>query len=264
MPSRIPVRARPPRLAKRLTSSSLRGVPSGFEASETILPRKPTNTLHDLGQFADVPVLASADVHQRAVVASFHEVHAGVGQDGVVVRAVEVGGDCAHVLPAVLAVEVLAQLGERDLGNGIGLVGGFQRAGEQVILTGGLRAVARVDAAQAQEHRPLHLGRVRAVDEVALDLQVLVDKVRAVRVGRLDAAHLGCGEEEAFRPRLGQVGMHRPPVQQVKFLARERKPLPVASRLQPPQQCLAHHAPVAGDEASRVAGEGCRDRAHGA
>ena len=42
MPSLSEVLARQPSLARRLTSSNLRGVPSGFEASKLISPAYPT------------------------------------------------------------------------------------------------------------------------------------------------------------------------------------------------------------------------------
>ena len=80
-----------------------------------------------------------------------------------------------------------------------------------------LRAVARVDAARAQEHQPLHAGQVRAVDQVGLDHQVLVQEVGAVLVVGLDAADLGRGDEDVVGPLLGQEGVHGALVQQVEL-----------------------------------------------
>jgi hypothetical protein len=58
----------------------------------------------------------------------------------VVAGAVEVGGhDAAEVAP-VLAVVALAELDAGDLGDGVGLVGGLERAGEQGVLAIGCSA----------------------------------------------------------------------------------------------------------------------------
>ena len=74
-----------------------------------------------------------------------------VGEVVVVVGAVKVGGHDAHIAGAVLAVAAFAQLDAGDLGDGIGLVGLFQRAGEKVVLPDRLRAIARVDATGTEE-----------------------------------------------------------------------------------------------------------------
>ena len=69
-----------------------------------------------------------------------------------------------------------------DLGDRVRLVGRLERAGEQVLLADRLRAVARVDAARAEEHQSLDAGEVGAVDQVGLDLQVLVKELPALSV----------------------------------------------------------------------------------
>ena len=76
-----------------------------------------------------------------------------VGEVVVVVGAVEIGGHHTDVAGAVLAVHALAQLDAGDLGDGVGLVGRLQRPGQQVFLPDRLRAVARIDAAGAEESR---------------------------------------------------------------------------------------------------------------
>jgi hypothetical protein len=67
---------------------------------------------------------------------------------------------------AVLAVVAFAELDAGDLGDGVGFVGGLERAGEEVVFLDRLGAVARVDAARAQEAQALHAGLEGAVDQV--------------------------------------------------------------------------------------------------
>ena len=74
-----------------------------------------------------------------------------------------------------------------------------------------LRAVARVDAARAEEHQPLHAGAWRGADQVRLDHQVLVEEVGAQRVVGLDAADLGGGDEDVVGPLARHEGAHRAP-----------------------------------------------------
>ena len=61
----------------------------------------------------------------------------------VVARAVQVGGHDATVVHSmagtVLAVVAFAEFDASDFGNGVGLVGGLQGAGEQGVFTHGLR-----------------------------------------------------------------------------------------------------------------------------
>ncbi|KAG0921978.1 hypothetical protein G6F31_020095 [Rhizopus arrhizus] len=72
--------------------------------------------------------------------------HMAAVQVVVVMRAVQVGRHGADKARAVLALVGFAQLQARDLGDGVRLVGGFQRAGQQSVLAQRLRSLAGVDA----------------------------------------------------------------------------------------------------------------------
>jgi hypothetical protein len=78
-----------------------------------------------------------------------------VGEVEVVARAIEVGGHHAAEVGAVLPVVGFAQLDAGDLGDGVGLVGGFQRAGEQRRFRHRLLGETRVDAGAAEEQQAL-------------------------------------------------------------------------------------------------------------
>src|SRR5690606_8367815 len=104
--------------------------------------------------------------------------HVTVLKVEVVVRPVQVGWHDAQIAGAVLAVVCLAQLETGYLGDGIRLVRPLQRTGEEILLLDRLRAIARIDAARAEEHEVPHPGFVRTVNEIGLDHQVLVDEFR--------------------------------------------------------------------------------------
>lgn len=74
----------------------------------------------------------------------------------VVTRAIQIGRHNTAVVAPVLAVVALAELDTCNLGDGIGLVGRLQRAGEQGILRHGLRCEREVDAAAAQKQQLSH------------------------------------------------------------------------------------------------------------
>src|SRR6188508_1010403 len=90
-----------------------------------------------------------------------------------VVRPVEIRRHDADVAASVLQIEVIAELDARDLGDRVRLVGLLEGPGEQIFLANGLRAVAWIDAARAQEHESFYSGAVSAVDEVEFDGEVL-------------------------------------------------------------------------------------------
>ena len=73
----------------------------------------------------------------------------------VVARAIQVGGHHRQVAGAVLPVVAPAHLDAGDLGQGVGPVGGLQRAGEQVFLPHRLGAQLGIDAGGAQEQQAL-------------------------------------------------------------------------------------------------------------
>ena len=164
----------------------------------------------------------------------------------VVARAIQVGGHHAAVITPMLAVVAFTQLDAGDLGNGVGLVRGFQRAGEQRVFTHRLRRHARVDARRTQKQQPLHPGRMRGLDDIGLDHQVVVQKISRIGVVGVDAAHLGRGQHHLAdlvagkeRPHVGLAG-------QIKLAAAGGDDVAAALRLQPPHDGRAHHATVAG------------------
>ena len=116
----------------------------------------------------------------------------------VVAWAIQVGGHDAAVVNtvagAVLAVVAFAKLDASDLGNGIGLVGGFQSAGEQSVFAHGLRRQLGVNATRAQEQKLFHAHRKRGLHHVGLNHQVVVNKVSRVGVVGMNAAYAGCGQ----------------------------------------------------------------------
>ena len=81
----------------------------------------------------------------------------------VVARTIKVRRHQGYGTKAILAAKSLAHLDARDLGDGIPLVGGLERTGEQVLLLDRLRRELRIDAARAQKHEladPRAMGRI--------------------------------------------------------------------------------------------------------
>lgn len=72
--------------------------------------------------------------------------HMAVLRMVVVAGAVQIGGHGADGVKAVLFAVGLTHLDAGYFGQGIGVVGGLQRAGEQIFFPDGLRAELGIDA----------------------------------------------------------------------------------------------------------------------
>ena len=165
----------------------------------------------------------------------------------VVARPIEVARHHAAEIGAVLPVVALAHLDAGDLGDGVGLVGGFERAGEQVFFLDRLRAVARVDATGAEKKQFLDAGLPGFMDHVALDHQVLVDEFGGVGVVGVDAADLGGSEIDLVDALALEKGADGGLVGQIKFGVGAGDQVGVTLGLQCPNDGGANHAAMAGD-----------------
>lgn len=115
----------------------------------------------------------------------------------VVLRAVEVGWHGGDGVKAVLDAVGLTHLDAGDLGDGVPLVGGLERAGEQGILGDGLRRELGVDAGGTEEEElPDGAAPERGVDDVGLDLEICGDEVGGEGGVGVDASDLGGGEDD--------------------------------------------------------------------
>lgn len=153
----------------------------------------------DLGGVGGLGLVEAADERGQDV---------GVLGVEVVVGAVEVGGHGGDGVEAVLDAVGLAHLDAGDLGDGVPLVGGLERAGEERALRDGLRRELWVDAGGAEEEE-LEDGAAaqRGVDDVGLDLEVGGDEVGGEGGVGVDAADLGGGEDDVARVLGGEEGL---------------------------------------------------------
>ena len=165
----------------------------------------------------------------------------------VVVRAVEVGGHHGEEFGAVLAVVAPAHLDAGDLGQGIGPVGRFERAGEQAVFLERLRGQPGVDAAGAEEQQAGGVVRVGGVDDVGLNGQVAADEVGRVGVVGVNTTHLGGGEEDVVGLLLGKEGVGGVFVGEVELGMGAGDEVAVAVGVQVGHQGRADQAAVAGD-----------------
>lgn len=201
----------------------------------------------DAGGVADLGFVESSD-ERGDDVAVFRVI--------VVAGAVEVGGHDAAVVDAVcgavLAVIAFTELDAGDFGDGIGLVGGLQGAGEQGVFAHGLAGVFGVDAAGAEEEELFRAMCEGGVDDVGLDHQIFVDKLRRVGVVGMDAADSGRGEidlvglfffEEFLDSGLvGEIELAVGACDEVECLAGL-----LGLLFEHPEDGRAHHAPVTSD-----------------
>lgn len=169
----------------------------------------------------------------------------------VVARAVQIGRHHRQIFRAVLAVVAPAHFDTGNLGKRVGPVGGLQRAGEQAVFAHRLRRHLGVDAARAEEHESRHAVLPRAVDHIGLDRQIVADELGRVAVVGDDAAHLGRGQEDVFRPVLGEKGIDRSGVGQIEFGVGALQDVRVALAFEIADDGGADQTAVAGDVDAR-------------
>lgn len=164
----------------------------------------------------------------------------------VVVRAVEVRRHHADVVRAVLAVQKLAVLQTRDLGQRIGLVRLLERRGQQARLLHRLGRHARVDARRAEELQLLTAVLPGSVDDVHLEDHVIIHEVSQRALVGLDATDLRRREEDVLGTLLGKETLNGLLTRQVQLLVRTGDDVRVALTLQFANDGRTHHAAVSG------------------
>ena len=107
--------------------------------------------------------------------------YVAVLQMEVIVRAIEVGWHHSDIVGTILKVVALAHLQSGNLGDGIFLVGIFQRRSKEHIFAHRLRCILRIDAGRAQKEEFLYAMRISVADYVALHLHVLHDEVCTIQ-----------------------------------------------------------------------------------
>lgn len=135
----------------------------------------------------------------------------------VVADAVEVGGHHADEVGAILVAVGFAEFDAGNLGDGVGLVGGFERAGEQVVFPQGLGGHFGVNAAAAEEHQFLHPVLPGGMNDVGFHQQVVVQELGPVGIVGMDAAYFGGGEEYEGRFFLFEKSVDSGLLAQVEF-----------------------------------------------
>ena len=166
----------------------------------------------------------------------------------VVMRPVEVRGHGGEEGFSVFAGVGLAELDAGDLGEGIGVVCGLERAGEEGVFADGLGGVFGVDAG-ATEEEELRAAEVGGgFDEVVLDGEILEEEFDGFFGVRDDATDARGGVDREF----GALGFEKladgGAVEEVEFLAGADEEVREALGLQGANDGAADHAAVAGDE----------------
>ena len=126
--------------------------------------------------------------------------HMRTGQAEIIPRPVEIGWHQRDGVEAVLSMVGLAQFKPGNLGDGIPLVGCFQRAAEQIVFLYRLRAVARIDAGGAQKGQFFCAISISRFHNMRLYQQIVAQKLNGPRGIGLNAAHHRGGVKDIFRP----------------------------------------------------------------
>ena len=132
------------------------------------------------------------------------------------------------------------QLNPGNFGDGVRFVRLFQWTGKQGVLAHRLGRVLRINAGRTEKRQLVDTPTVRRIDDVILNLQILIDEVRAIGVIGIDAAHFRSGQKYKFGPLALEKSAHRGLVQQIQFTADTKNQVLEALALQLPYNRGAH------------------------
>jgi len=149
----------------------------------------------------------------------------------IVVGTIKVGGHHGNVVGAVLQVVALAHLQAGYLGDGILLVGVFQRAGQEAVLLHRLQGVLGIDTGAAQEEQFLHAMGVSLTDDIALNLHVHHDEVCTIQRICHNTAYKGSSQYYSIRLFFIKELLDRILVCQVQLLVAPPNKVGVTTRL---------------------------------
>ena len=149
----------------------------------------------------------------------------------VVVRTIEVGWHHGDIVGAILQVVALTHLQASDLGDGILLVGIFQRRSQEHVLRHWLGSILGIDAGGTEEEQLLHAMRISIADDVALHLHVLHDKVSTIERVSHNATHESSSQNHSIRTLLIEELLHGILVSKVKLLMRTTHQIVIPSLL---------------------------------
>ena len=170
----------------------------------------------------------------------------------IVMRPVEIGGHGGEEILSVFAGVGLAELDAGDLGDGVGVVGGLERAGEEGVFADGLGGELGVDTGTAEEEE---LGAAEVgggFDEVVLEGEIFEEEFDGLFGIRHDAAHARGGVDDKFGAFFFKKGADCGAVEEVEFGAGAGEDLGEALAGEGADDGAANHAAVAGDEDFRV------------
>lgn len=148
----------------------------------------------------------------------------------------------------------LAEFDAGDFGDGVGVVGGFEGAGEEGALGDGLRGHLGVDAGAAEEEEFAGAEVGGGFDEVVLDGEVLPEEFDGLFVVGEDAADFGGGVDDDRRAFFFEEFADGSAVEEVELGAGSSEDFGVSVLEQSPVNGAADHAAVSGDKYCLVLG----------
>lgn len=172
--------------------------------------------------------------------------HMAVFRMIIIAWAVQIGGHGADRIKAILLAVCLAHLDSRDFRQGVCVVGGFQRSGEQASFLDRLGAHLGVEARRSEKQQLPAVIAAGAVNDVILYLQVLVDKLCGIGGIGMDAAHLGGSKNHNSGPVLRKKVSYGGLIAQIQLRVCAREQVFIASTYQRSAYGAAHKAAMSG------------------
>ena len=116
----------------------------------------------------------------------------------VIAGAVEIRRHQRNRVESILRAVGLAELDAGDFGDGVRLVGGLKRAGEEMLLFHGLRRVLGIDAGGAEEQELFDAVAPGRIDDVEFDGEIVAEEIGRIGGVGQNAADFGGREEDVF------------------------------------------------------------------
>ena len=164
----------------------------------------------------------------------------------VIERPVEVGWHAADEITLVLMAVALAELDACDLGDAVGGVGFFHRAGEQAVLANRDFSGLGVDAGAAEEEELRHTKVGCCLDDIVLNREVFDEELdRLLKIGG-NASHSRGRIHDIVRTLGFKKNSHGGAIHQVQFLPRAGEDVLKSGPLEAPHDGAPDHSAMPG------------------
>ena len=178
--------------------------------------------------------------------------HVRARQVEVVPGPVKIGRHRRDEVAPVLAPICLAEPDTGNLGDGVGLVGRFEAAAQEILLANRLRTIARINARAPEVEQPLDAAAPARLDNRRVNHQVVVDELRRTRAVGQDSADRARDQKDVLGLVRPEPVVHGRLVAQIELLSGHAEDIRESGGLEAADDRRANQSTMPGDVDGRA------------